>query len=96
MEKIFTNTRSRPVWPSPQAFSTHTAFIALGVTAGRLIFKLFSASNQEMLRRYAYALMEKANSFDAAVFEDENVSADWKNRLLSHSNTLKQSPSIKQ
>ncbi|QWA10880.1 hypothetical protein GTU79_27595 [Sodalis ligni] len=49
-----------------------------------------------MLRRYAYALMEKANSLDAAVFEDEKVSADWKNRLLSHSNTLKQSPSIKQ
>ncbi|WP_213993687.1 pentapeptide repeat-containing protein [Sodalis sp. dw_96] len=42
----------------------------------------------EMLRRYAYALMEKANSLDAEVFEDEDMFADWKNRLLGLHNAF--------
>ncbi|XBS71821.1 hypothetical protein ABK905_06390 [Acerihabitans sp. KWT182] len=42
----------------------------------------------EMLRFYAYALMEKAHKLDKRVFEDgkENAFADWRNRLLGLAN----------
>lgn len=55
--------------------------------SSRAIFGEEQAS-PEMLRRYAYALMEKANSLDAAVFADENMFADWKNRLLGLDNAF--------
>ncbi|WP_213993420.1 pentapeptide repeat-containing protein [Sodalis sp. dw_96] len=42
------------------------------------------SESPEMLRRYAYALMEKAYALDAGVFkgEKENEFANWRNRLL--------------